>query len=84
VVEYYCDALKAAGYPEIRAAVCVGGEQNSNLIEVAQKKGIHCIVATPGRLNDHLNKKRYVGRKFEMFVTCGCMLYVCCWFCIVN
>uniref|UniRef100_A0A7S3M683 RNA helicase n=1 Tax=Spumella elongata TaxID=89044 RepID=A0A7S3M683_9STRA len=58
VVEYYCHALKAAGYPEIRAAVCVGGEQNSTLIEVAQKKGIHCIVATPGRLNDHLNKKR--------------------------
>lgn len=58
VVEYYCHALKDAGYPEIRAAVCVGGEQNSSLIEVAQKRGIHCIVATPGRLNDHLNKKR--------------------------
>lgn len=58
VVQYYCDALKNAGYPEIRAALCIGGESNNSLVEVAQRKGIHCIVATPGRLNDHLNKKR--------------------------
>lgn len=58
VVEYYCHALRDAGYPEVRAAVCVGGESNNALIEVAQKQGLHCIVATPGRLNDHLNKKR--------------------------
>ncbi len=25
---------------------------------MAQRQGVHCIVATPGRLNDHLNKKR--------------------------
>eukprot|EP00428_Durinskia_dybowskii_P074380 CAMPEP_0170402068 /NCGR_PEP_ID=MMETSP0117_2-20130122/25360_1 /TAXON_ID=400756 /ORGANISM="Durinskia baltica, Strain CSIRO CS-38" /LENGTH=632 /DNA_ID=CAMNT_0010658911 /DNA_START=57 /DNA_END=1955 /DNA_ORIENTATION=- len=58
VVEYYCAALKAGGYPELRAALCIGGESNQDMVEVAQRRGLHCIVATPGRLNDHLNKKR--------------------------
>ena len=58
VVDYYCSALKTGGYPEIRAALCIGGEQNSTMVETAQRRGLHCIVATPGRLNDHLNKKR--------------------------
>lgn len=25
---------------------------------MASRYGIHCVVATPGRLNDHLNKQR--------------------------
>lgn len=58
VVDYYCAALRDGGYPEIRAALCIGGESNNAMVETAQRKGIHCIVATPGRLNDHLNKKR--------------------------
>jgi ATP-dependent RNA helicase DDX41 len=58
VVEYYCQALVQAGYPEIRCALCIGGERNETLTEMALKRGVHCVVATPGRLNDHLNKKR--------------------------
>lgn len=58
VVDHFCQALKAGGYPEIRAALCTGGESNQALVETAQRRGLHCLVATPGRLNDHLNKKR--------------------------
>ena len=58
VVEFYCHALRDSGYPEIRAALCIGGESNQELVDLATRKGVHCIVATPGRLNDHLNKKR--------------------------
>jgi hypothetical protein len=28
------------------------------MVETYNRRGLHCIVATPGRLNDHLNKKR--------------------------
>ena len=59
VVEYYCKALGSSGqFPELRSALCIGGESNQELLDMAQRRGVHCIVATPGRLNDHLNKKR--------------------------
>jgi ATP-dependent RNA helicase DDX41 len=56
VVEYYLKALYDAGYPELRSALCIGGESNNAALESANKYGIHCVVATPGRLNDLLNK----------------------------
>jgi hypothetical protein len=28
------------------------------MVDTYNRRGLHCIVATPGRLNDHLNKKR--------------------------
>jgi len=58
VVEYYLHALHKAGYPELRSALCIGGEDNKPQIDMAQRRGLHCLVATPGRLNDHLSKGR--------------------------
>lgn len=51
-------ALKDGGFPEIRPLLCIGGEDSKKQTEVFNKQGIHCIVATPGRLNDLLEKKR--------------------------
>ena len=56
VVEYYCNALGRGGYPELRCSLCIGGEDKRGQVEIAQRRGIHCIVATPGRLNDLLNQ----------------------------
>lgn len=58
VVEYYVNALKEGGYPELRTALIIGGENNRETIDMATRRGVHCIVATPGRLNDHLQKGR--------------------------
>jgi hypothetical protein len=55
---HHQQTLKAGGYPEIRAALCTGGESNQTMVDTYNRRGLHCIVATPGRLNDHLNKKR--------------------------
>ena len=42
-------------YPEIRSTLIIGGEDKRKQVEVFRNKGVHCIVATPGRLNDLLN-----------------------------
>ena len=56
IVNYYCDALVQNGFPLIRSVLCTGGllinEQKESI-----KRGVHIIVATPGRLIDLLNKK---------------------------
>ena len=59
VVEYFRDALAKGGYPSLRCTLVVGGEDKRKQIEVAQTEGIHCIVATPGRLNDLLNQGHF-------------------------
>lgn len=45
------------GFPELRVMLCIGGidlrEQMDQL-----RKGVHVVVATPGRLKDLLHKKR--------------------------
>ena len=56
VVQYYLQALIDAGYPELRSALCIGGESNRDQLQLSQRYGLHCVVATPGRLNDLLNK----------------------------
>ena len=57
VICTYTEALKQEDFPEIRTLLCMGGidmrEQND-----AFRKGVHCVVATPGRLKDLLSKKR--------------------------
>jgi len=56
VVQYYMDALNQANYPELRAVLCIGGESKREQVSVIRSKGVHCIVATPGRLKDLLNQ----------------------------
>lgn len=41
-------------YPRLRSTLCIGGEDGRAQIAVAKAQGVHCIVATPGRLNDLL------------------------------
>jgi ATP-dependent RNA helicase DDX41 len=55
-VQYYQEALYGGGYPELRSALIIGGESNREQLDVIARKGIHCIVATPGRLSDLLKQ----------------------------
>ncbi len=51
-----CTALKECGdYPELRALLCIGGINMSEQGEVLNR-GVHIVVATPGRLMDMLDK----------------------------
>ncbi|OAJ37736.1 hypothetical protein, variant [Batrachochytrium dendrobatidis JEL423] len=53
-----CEALEQSGYPSIRVLLCMGGismaEQGSVL-----RAGAHIVVATPGRLQDMLEKNKF-------------------------
>ena len=48
----------AKKYPEIRSTLIVGGEDKGQQTEIYRSRGVHCIVATPGRMNDLLNKNQ--------------------------
>ena len=59
IVEYYMAALaRDPSYTELRATLIIGGEDKKNQISTFQNLGVHCIVATPGRLNDLLKRKQ--------------------------
>ncbi|KAG1113964.1 hypothetical protein G6F42_014320 [Rhizopus arrhizus] len=49
---------KGGNYPELRSLLCIGGINMRDQQDVFQK-GIHMVVATPGRLMDLLNKKKF-------------------------
>ncbi|GJP41901.1 hypothetical protein CLOM_g1521 [Closterium sp. NIES-68] len=60
VVNEFADALRndrRERYPELRSLLCIGGVDMRQQLEVV-KRGVHMVVATPGRLKDLLNKKR--------------------------
>nr|GEU76191.1 DEAD-box ATP-dependent RNA helicase 35 [Tanacetum cinerariifolium] len=57
VIEEFLIPLKESGYPEIRPLLCVGGVDMRSQLDVV-KRGVHIVVATPGRLKDLLAKKR--------------------------
>lgn len=57
VVEQFLVPLKEAGYPELRPLLCIGGVDMRSQLEIV-KKGVHIVVATPGRLKDMLAKKK--------------------------
>lgn len=56
IIQYFCKVLKDDGMPEVRSCLCIGGVQVNTSLEIIQK-GVHIIVATPGRLMDMLDKK---------------------------
>lgn len=58
IVEYFSEALVKGNYPQLRCALCIGGESNKEQLQTASREGLHCIVATPGRINDHLKTGR--------------------------
>mmetsp|Transcript_115053 Transcript_115053/g.199619 ORF Transcript_115053/g.199619 Transcript_115053/m.199619 type:complete len:637 (+) Transcript_115053:124-2034(+) len=59
VLEFYTDRLAEhhAKFPKLRSVLTIGGLSTGNQA-MSLKKGTHMVVATPGRLNDLLNKKR--------------------------
>lgn len=57
VVEEFLKPMKDAGYPELRPLLCIGGVDMKSQLDVV-KKGVHIVVATPGRLKDMLAKKK--------------------------
>ncbi|CAL8110828.1 unnamed protein product [Orchesella dallaii] len=56
IVTYYCNYLREEGFPEIRACLAMGGVQVNEAVDVI-RKGVHIMIATPGRLMDMLDKK---------------------------
>uniref|UniRef100_A0A4W3KDC2 Probable ATP-dependent RNA helicase DDX41 n=1 Tax=Callorhinchus milii TaxID=7868 RepID=A0A4W3KDC2_CALMI len=56
IIDYYCRLLEEDGSPQLRCALCIGGMSVKEQMEVV-KRGVHMMVATPGRLMDLLQKK---------------------------
>lgn len=53
----YTQVLAEGGFPELRTMLCIGGIDMRQQMDLL-KKGVHMVVATPGRLKDLLHKKR--------------------------
>ncbi|XP_003384704.3 PREDICTED: probable ATP-dependent RNA helicase DDX41 [Amphimedon queenslandica] len=56
VVKDFTSHLQAEGYPVVRPLLCIGGVPMKDQID-RLKRGVHIVVATPGRLMDLLDKK---------------------------
>lgn len=56
IIKYFCGLLKQDDLPEIRSCLAIGGVPVNESMEIIQK-GVHIMVATPGRLMDMLDKK---------------------------
>jgi ATP-dependent RNA helicase DDX41 len=56
VVDRYCEALGSKGFPRLRALLAIGGEDRAEQLNYIRKNGVHCIVATPGRVKDFILK----------------------------
>ena len=53
-----CGAVSAAPqYPALRAQLMTGGTPVSEQTQVLLQQGVHCVVATPGRLRDILKRR---------------------------
>lgn len=56
IIQYFCNSLEEHKLPQIRCCLAIGGVPVQESIDVIQK-GLHIMVATPGRLMDMLEKK---------------------------
>lgn len=56
VIQNFTRALEADSFPSVRTVLCIGGSSMKDQSEKI-RKGVHIIVATPGRLMDLLDKK---------------------------
>ncbi|KAF7338572.1 DEAD-box ATP-dependent RNA helicase 35 [Mycena venus] len=55
----WCSALAKSGkYPQLNTLLCIGGISMNEQSHV-MSKGLHIVVATPGRLIDMLEKKKF-------------------------
>lgn len=55
---HYASHLAKDGFPELKTLLCIGG-LNMREQEQQIRNGVHMVVATPGRLIDMLNKKKF-------------------------
>lgn len=53
-----CTALREGGYPDLGVLLTIGGISMAEQAAVLNK-GLHIVVATPGRLIDLLSKKKF-------------------------
>lgn len=56
IIGHYSESIRQHGAPEIRSCLAIGGIPVSESLEVINR-GVHIMVATPGRLMDMLDKK---------------------------
>uniref|UniRef100_A0A6U2PET3 RNA helicase n=1 Tax=Leptocylindrus danicus TaxID=163516 RepID=A0A6U2PET3_9STRA len=56
VVLSFCNALQRTA--KLHAQLLIGGENGRTQMEPIRAHGVHCIVATPGRLRDFLKRKQ--------------------------
>ena len=42
----------------MRIMLCIGGIDDREQTDMVRDKGVHMVTATPGRLKDHLHRKR--------------------------
>jgi len=55
-IEHFADCLAQNGMPRIKSCLIIGGTPVNQSLEIINR-GVHIIVATPGRLMDMLDKK---------------------------
>ena len=58
IAEYANVLRKEGGYPELRSLLAIGGMDMKEEMEAARNRGVHIVVATPGRLKDLLKRRR--------------------------
>jgi len=58
VVTWCASLAKDGKYPQLNALLCIGGISMNDQSHVLNK-GLHIVIATPGRLIDMLEKKRF-------------------------
>lgn len=68
IITDYCADLQKGGFPELRGMLCIGGLDGRAMADQVRDKGVHLVVATPGRLKDLLHRKR---------MTLDCCRYLC-------
>ncbi|KAF1789202.1 P-loop containing nucleoside triphosphate hydrolase [Phytophthora cactorum] len=56
-----------AGYPELRSLLCIGGEDKRQQSDLIASRGVHIVVATPGRLN-HFLKLREMNLRLCKYI----------------
>jgi ATP-dependent RNA helicase DDX41 len=67
-IEHFAGFLTRSGrFPELRTMLAIGGEDLRTQLAPVEK-GVHMIVATPGRLFDHLSKRRVALDICRLFV----------------
>tara|TARA_B110000114_G_scaffold165188_1_gene185349 strand:- start:928 stop:1605 length:678 start_codon:yes stop_codon:yes gene_type:complete len=58
VIEGFTVEFHKQGMAEMRIMLCIGGIDGRAGMDTVRDKGMHMVTATPGRLKDHLHRKR--------------------------